>query len=51
MKDECNTKIQSSQDELNEALKNNGVDEQLLKSISSEIERFKSSLRLARYRR
>ena len=41
MKDECNTKIQSSQDELNEALKNNGVDEQLLKNISSEIERFK----------
>ena len=41
MKDECNTKIQNSQDELNEALKNNGVDEQLLKNISSEIERFK----------
>ncbi len=40
-RDECNAKIQSSHDELNEALKNNGVDEQLLKSISSEIERFK----------
>ncbi len=40
-KDECNAKIQSSQDELNEALKNNGVDKQLLKSISDEIKRFK----------
>ena len=38
MKDECNSKIQSSQNELNEALKNNGVDSQLLNSISNEIE-------------
>jgi len=33
--------IQNSQNELNEALKNNGVDSQLLKSISDEVERFK----------
>ncbi len=44
MQDECNAKIQSSQDELNEALKNNGVDSQLLKSISDEVEKLNHKL-------
>ncbi len=39
MQDECNAKIQSTQDELNEMLKNSGVDSQLLKQISDEVEK------------
>jgi len=41
MQDECNAKIQSTQDELSEMLKNSGVDSQLLKRISDEVERLK----------
>ena len=44
IKDACNAKILSSQDELNEVLKNNGVDEELLKSIVTEVEELKVKL-------
>ena len=44
MKEVCNTKIQSSQDELNETLKNSGVDSELLKRISVEVANLKVKL-------
>ena len=40
----CNAKIQTNQDELNEVLKNNGVDDELLKSILAEVEVLKVKL-------
>ncbi len=44
MEEECNTKILSSQHELNETLKNNGVDNELLKNISDEVAKLKVKL-------
>ena len=44
IKDECNAKIMTSQDELNEVLKNNGVDDELLKSILADTEALKVKL-------
>ena len=48
---ECNAEIESSRDELNEILKNSGVDKGLLDSISQEVERLKGRLESIERRR
>ncbi|PHS39379.1 MAG: hypothetical protein COB07_06390 [Sulfurovum sp.] len=45
MEEACNTQIQSNQDELHETLKNNGVDNELLKSIEDEIAKLTVKMR------
>lgn len=44
MEDACNVKIQTSKDELNETLNNSGVDSELLKRVSDEMENMKAKL-------
>ena len=44
MQNECNSKIESSTEELNETLQNSGVDSELLKRISDEVGTLKTKL-------
>lgn len=44
IQEKCNADMQSSQDELSETLKNNGVDDRLLESISDEVKKLKDKL-------
>lgn len=44
IEEKCNEEIKASQNELNSALKNSGVDEELLKSISDTLKRLRHTL-------